>query len=126
MIHDDISDRSVLGSADFRRDSLEASFSCPTCKAPDPVRIDGRVCSECATFDRCEVHGRWTFSEFGQTCPQCVVSYTTLRTCAFCERRPEDHMVVSDGKVEPICDTCWQRALDEMDQQREGLGGLDA
>jgi hypothetical protein len=55
-----------------------------------------------------------------------VVSYTTLRTCAFCERRPEDHTVVSDGKVEPICDTCWQRALDEMDQQREGLGGLDA
>lgn len=72
MIVDDITDRSVLGGADFLRDSMEASFSCPTCKSPEPVRIDGRVCSDCSTFDKCPIHGRWTFSEFGQTCQECA------------------------------------------------------
>lgn len=75
MIVDDITDRSVLGGADFLRDSMEASFSCPTCKSPDPVRIDGLVCSDCHEFDRCMTHGgRWTFSEFGRSCPLCEVA----------------------------------------------------
>ncbi len=46
-------------AADFRRDELKNSSACAGCAAPDPARIEGNTCSECATFPTCGICGRW-------------------------------------------------------------------
>ena len=33
--------------------------ACLGCGSPDPARIDGMTCSDCADFDRCPMCRRW-------------------------------------------------------------------
>lgn len=44
---------------DFLRDERKYATSCAGCGAPDPVRIEGRTCSECASYPTCGICNRW-------------------------------------------------------------------
>lgn len=49
----------VLAAADFLRDSLRNTSSCPGCGYRDPVRIEDGGCERCRDFPRCSICGRW-------------------------------------------------------------------
>ncbi len=48
-----------LAAADFRRDELKHTSSCPKCGSREPVRIDAMGCSDCQEYPRCGICGRW-------------------------------------------------------------------
>ena len=48
-----------MAAADFRLAELKHTSSCPGCGSPEPARIEGRTCSECASFPKCSFCDRW-------------------------------------------------------------------
>jgi len=45
--------------ADLRRDELKHSSACLGCGSREPVRLEGRTCSDCTEYPRCGICGRW-------------------------------------------------------------------
>lgn len=67
----------ILASSDWKLALLDDSSTCPRCGSVSPVRLGRELggaygCSECASYDRCAIHGGWTFAEDGQTCARCA------------------------------------------------------
>lgn len=83
----------VYDRADFIRDELRDTSSCPSCGFREPVRLgrdrDGAYgCDHCRDYGRCYICRRWTYEEDGAAISR---------------------LVQMEGAVRAICDVCWEK-----------------